>query len=147
MAPRKKAADAKVTPAFKKKFLKLLSEVGNVSKCCQALSVSRPVMYNHKLKDPKFEQGWAKAQDMAIELLEDESFRRAFEGIEKDVWYKGEVVGQERHYSDTLLMNRLQAEKPDKYQYRQNIKHTGSLDLNVVVDFVKSSKGDDDTGD
>ena len=78
-------------------------------------------MYNLKLKDLKFGKGWVEAQDMAIELLEDESFRRAFDGIDKNVWYKGEVVGVEKQYSDTLLMNRLQAERPDKYQYRQKI--------------------------
>ena len=134
----------KITPVFKKKFLRLLSETGNVSKCCKALNISRQEMYKCKIKDEKFNEQWHAAQDMAIELLEDESFRRAFEGLEKDVWYKGEVVGSERVYSDTLLMNRLQAEKPDKYQYRQKHEHSGSLSLNINVEFVKPEIDDTD---
>ena len=118
--PRGRPRD-KVTPLLKKKFLKLLSETGMVNKSCKALNITRQAMYNKKQIDKKFSEQWRAAQDMATEMLEDESFRRAFHGMEKAVWYKGEVVGAERIYSDTLLMNRLQAEKPDKYQYRQKI--------------------------
>jgi hypothetical protein len=135
----------KITPAFKKKFLKLLSETGMVNKTCKALNITRQAMYAYKRdpKNKKFDQDWKDAQDMAIELLEDESFRRAFNGLEKSVWYKGQVVGIERVYSDTLLMNRLQAERPDKYQYRAKVE--GNLTADLTVKIVKFSDGNKDT--
>jgi hypothetical protein len=137
------ARQPKITPAFKKKFLRLLSETGNVSKCCIALHISRFEMYNHRKKFPKFKDQWEAAYQVAISLLEDEAWRRAFTGIEKDVWYKGEVVGTEKQYSDTLLMNRLQAELPDKYQYRQKVDANVTADLTIKV--VKFANGSDDT--
>ena len=133
----------KITAAFKKKFLRLLSETGNVTKCCTALNVSRVSIYTQRRKCPKFAEQWTQALEHAVELLEDEGLRRAFEGIERDVWYKGEVVGQERHYSDTLLMHRLQAEKPEKYQYRQKVDANVTGDITIKV--VKFADGNKDT--
>lgn len=137
--PRGRPRD-KVTPLLKKKFLKLLSETGMVNKSCKALNITRQAMYNHKRINKKFSEQWRAAQDMATEMLEDESFRRAFHGMEKAVWYKGEVVGTERIYSDTLLMNRLQAEKPDKYQYRQKIDADITGDITFKWEDGKTEK-------
>lgn len=46
-----------------------------------------------------------------VECLEQEAKRRAF-GVEKDVWYKGERVGKEIEYSDSLLQFLLKAKDP-----------------------------------
>jgi len=134
------AQNPKITPAFKKKFIKLLSETGHVSNCCTALNVSRNEMYIHRGKFPKFKEEWIKALSHAVELLEDEAWRRAFEGVDRDVWYKGCVVGTEKHYSDTLLMHRLNAERPDKYHYRQQVDANVTAEITVKV--VKFSDGD-----
>jgi hypothetical protein len=95
---------------------------------------------------------------MAVARLEDESWRRAFEGVTKPVFYKGEQLrtaptkkhpkGElyfERTYSDTLLMHRLNAERPDKYQYRQKIVGDGP-DGEIIVKVVKfATDGNNDT--
>jgi len=133
----------KITPAFKKKFLKLLSETGHVSNCCSALNVSRNEMYRHREKSPKFKEKWIQALSHAVELLEDEAWRRAYEGIDRAVWYKGEAVGTEKHYSDTLLMHRLNAERPDKYHYRQQVD--ANVSGEIVVKVVKFADGDNNT--
>ncbi|MCG7851040.1 MAG: hypothetical protein MIO92_00805 [Methanosarcinaceae archaeon] len=134
------AQNPKITPAFKKKFLKLLSETGHVSNSCLALNVSRNEMYRHRRNSPKFEEKWKQALSDAVELLEDEAWRRAYEGIDRAVWYKGTVVGTEKLYSDTLLMHRLNAERPDKYHYRQQVDANVTADITVKV--IKFSDGD-----
>jgi len=136
----------KITAPFRKKFIRLLSETGNISKCCSALNISRVAIYKERRTNKKFAQEWKEAQEQAIGLLEDESWRRAFEGIEKEIWYRGEAVGIERQYSDTLLMHRLQAELPEKYQYRQKVDQnvTGSIKIEIVK-FADAKTDDDKT--
>ena len=111
----------KITDEKRQEFIELLANTGNVSKCCQALNVSRNEMYRHRRENPEFAEQWEEARETAVELLEDEAWRRAFEGIEKEIisHKTGFVIGIEKKYSDTLLMCLLQAHKPDKYQYRQ----------------------------
>ena len=124
-------------------FLSLLGEIGNVSKCCEALGLCRNDMYVKRSKNKSFAKKWAVAKQLYIAKLEDESWRRAFEGIEKPLFYKGEQIKLddgtpyfERVYSDTLLMHRLNAERPDKYQYKHHI------DGNLSGKFTFSWEGD-----
>ena len=58
--------------------------------------------------------------------LEDEAIRRAREGVDEPVFYKGEHCGNVRRYSDTLLIFMLKARKPDVYRKRASIEHTGA---------------------
>ena len=60
--PKRGGSRDKITPAFKKKFLKLLSETGMVNKTCKALNISRQNMYLHKRTHPKFEKEWIAAR-------------------------------------------------------------------------------------
>ena len=131
-----------VTSEKYNEFLSMLAEVGNATKCCDALGMSRFPVYNRRLKSKKFREKWELAKKMAVAKLEDEAWRRAFEGVTRPVFYKGEQLKNadgtlyfERTYSDTLLMHRLNAERPDKYQYRQRID--GNIDANITVKVVK----------
>ena len=133
----------KFTPDKRKEFLRLISESGNVSKACIALGIDRRVPYRLRERSKKFAQQWDEAKKMYVELLEEESFRRAYNGIEKSIWYKGEKVGVERQYSDTLLMHRLNAELPNKYQYRHKVD--ANVEGNITVKVVKFSDGDNDS--
>ncbi len=145
------------TPEKFTEFLQLLAEVGNVSKCCEALNLSRFPVYMRRQNNKTFRKKWDIAKKMAVARLEDESWRRAFEGVTKPVFYKGEQLrtaptkkhpkGEpyfERTYSDTLLMHRLNAERPNKYQYRQKID--ASVDGEIIVKVVKfATDGNNDT--
>ena len=61
----------------------------------------------------------ARALADGVECLEQEAKRRAF-GVEKDVWYKGERVGTEIEFSDSLLQFLLKAKDP-KYRESRNV--------------------------
>jgi len=137
---------ARITPENYKEFFNLLAEVGNVTKVCEAIGISRFPIYDRYRNNKTFRKKFDLAKEMSIARLEDEAWRRAFEGITKPVFYKGEQLKNadgtpyfERTYSDTLLMHRLNAEKPDKYQY----KHRIDADLSGKFTFKWEDEPDD----
>ena len=96
-------------------FLDVLRGTCNVKLSCIAAGVGRTTAYRHQSENPKFAEQWLDAIDDAVDVLEAEARRRAF-GVDRDVWYKGKVVGQEVEYSDNLLMFLLKSHRPEKYR-------------------------------
>lgn len=70
--------------------------------------------------DEDFAVAWADVEEATTERMEHEAYRRTVDGIERDVFYQGAVVGAEREYSDNLLMFLLKARRPERY--RDNVK-------------------------
>lgn len=121
-----------LTAKKKEAFILALAQTGNVSKACVKAKVSRPTVYRHRATDPAFAELWAEAEDIYVELLEAEADRRAKTGTLKPVFYKGQEIGKVREYSDTLLIFRLKALRPDKYRERTQTDHSGNLKIEVV---------------
>ena len=103
-------------PARKTTFLETLAETVNVSAACRKAGIRRRTAYNWRNADPRFAREWDDALDDGIDAMEAELHRRAFEGVEKPVWHKGEQVGTVRHYSDGLAMFLLKAHRPARYR-------------------------------
>lgn len=93
---------------------------------------------------PNFVHTWIKDDKVAAERfreaqrvgyggLESEAIRRAVRGVEKDVYYKGEVVGHETVYSDGLLGKLLEARVPE-YSKKEAIGATfnGPTQINIM---------------
>jgi hypothetical protein len=97
--------------------------------------VDRKSPQRWKSEDPAFAKAYAEASvehhRNRLETMEAELYRRAVTGVDKDVYYKGEVVGTVREYSDTLLIFGLKGEAPEKYRDRQEI--TGANGGPVVI--------------
>lgn len=112
-------------------FLEHLSTSANVTKSAAAASLDRAWLYGHKKADPDFSAAWDEAVELGSDHLEDVAIMRAAEGVERDVYYQGAVVGQERLYSDTLLMFMLKARRPERFKERSaaevNAKVTGTV--------------------
>jgi hypothetical protein len=96
-------------------FLAAYVQVGTLLGACRKTDLSRTVHYQW-LADPDYEARFVTAHEEAVETAEMEMRRRAIEGVEKPVYYRGEVVGHITEYSDALLMFMLKAEAPDKYR-------------------------------
>lgn len=112
-------------------FLNYLEETGRVDHAAALAGFTNTsVVYKKRKDDPDFAAKWAEALDRAGDGFEAEAARRGREGVLKDVYYKGEVVGQERVYSDGLLSKLLEGAKPDKYNKRIN-EHKGEVNVNV----------------
>jgi hypothetical protein len=71
----------------------------------------------------------AEAERVGAQGLISEATRRAVRGIEEDIYYKGEVVGQKTLYSDGLLSKLLEANIP-KFSKSQD---AANVNVNVNV--------------
>lgn len=106
-------------------FLTAFCELGNISKAAKKAKVGRQTVYDWLENDADFKKKYKKARKIAAGVLEDEAHRRAVEGCNKPVWYKGQKVGTVKEYSDTLLVQLLKANLPKKYRERVQSQLTG----------------------
>lgn len=122
----------KLTPKRLQKFIDLVCEDANVTKAAQALNVSRQQLYEHRRHDEAFAARWDEAVEMGINKLEEEAYRRAYEGTYEPVFHLGAVCGYVRKYSDTLLMFMLNGAKPEKYRRNVSAEITGKNGAPIV---------------
>jgi hypothetical protein len=99
-------------------FLTALAEVGNVKEAAKLAGIHRTTAFRAKNADPQFAKKWAEAEQEAADLLEKEAWRRATEGTDEPVFYKGDQCGSIKRYSDNLLMFLLRGARPEKYRER-----------------------------
>jgi hypothetical protein len=117
------------TDERKRKFLRNLARIGNVTLSARLLGSSRARAYEMRAEDPHFAKLWKDALREAADNLEAEAHRRAVTGVDEPVFYKGEVCGHIRRYSDTLLHVLLKHTKPRKYTERRETTHKGTLEV------------------
>lgn len=132
-------------------FLAAYAKVGNITKAAEAAGITRKC---HSLWSDKNRAGAAKylaefeeARAEAIDHLEAEARRRAVEGVNEPVIYKGELMGiwlnsagervaegapgasfvplTVKKHSDVLLIFLLKAADPEKYRDRTDTRHSG----------------------
>ena len=115
-------------------FLEALREGASVSKAAVFAGLARSTVYRWRSEDEDFARAWDDAYESGTDNLEDEAKRRAFDGVERPVFYKGAVVGHVREYSDTLLMQQLNARRPEKYRTNHKVEHTGGVKITIAPD-------------
>ncbi len=116
--PKKKPLEHKMQGLNKRKkanFLKALENGETVTSAAAALKINRSDLYRWRCDDAAFDEAWASAWSFGADMLEEEAIRRAVEGVEKPVFRGGEIVGQVRDYSDSMLMFLLKARKPELF--------------------------------
>ena len=96
----------------------------------QAGIASRQTINAWREKDADFAAAYTEAMENAADLLETEARRRAVQGVEEPHFYKDEIVGHVRRYSDTLLLALLKATRPEKFKDR--VEHSGSVEVNLA---------------
>ena len=120
------------TDNLKRKFLCELRRTCNITRASQKINISRVTAYSAKKVNPEFAAAWENALQEGIDLLEDRARQRAFEGIERNIYYQGKVIGNQKEYSDGLTMFLLKAHRPEKYRDNQNINLQQSGGVLVV---------------
>lgn len=114
--------------------LRVIAETANLKLACAAAGYKNTGAINKLRKtDAAFEEAFQEACEAAGDMLESEAVRRAVEGVRKPVWFKGEIVGHEVVYSDSLLTTLLKASKPDKYADRQKQETNINVKVGVAV--------------
>jgi hypothetical protein len=65
--------------------------------------------------DARYRATFEEAQRMIADLIEDEVLRRAAQGHDTPVVYRGDITGWYKSYSDRLALSVLKALKPKRY--------------------------------
>ena len=125
--------DRPLTEKKRVTFLKTLSEGWSVSAACGRAEISRSNVYLWREKSPEFAAAWDRAIEIGTDTLEDEAARRARDGIEEPVFYKGVCVAHVRKYSDVLLMFLLNGRRPQKFRQQALIQHDVRVKLEDLV--------------
>ena len=73
-----------------------------------------------------------------MRLVDRNAKRRAIDGVEEPVYYRGQKVGTKKWYSDTLLMFLLKKLRPE---YREAHKKTHDGTVNVTFRWRNENDG------
>lgn len=131
---------------FKKElFLEYLRRNPNVTKACAMAGISRTWIYHWRQEDEEFANEWKEALKIGVEALEDEMMRRAFDGVDKPIYYKGEKIDTIKQYSDLLAIFLAKGALPEKY--RERIESDQNVNINVPWEVDMSEINDPDGSD
>ena len=114
-------------------FLDGLRETGTLSGAARQSHVSRSTHYRWLARDPDYESAFAAATDEATDRLEEEARRRALDGVDEPIFYRGERIGVTRRYSDALLILLLRAKRPEQFRDTVDLT-TRTDDTGTVLD-------------
>jgi len=124
---------ASPTPARDDQFFNAIMEGYTVKKAAEMAGYGHSAVYHRKRKDEAFNERWLDTVAITVERLENEADRRALQGVDEPVFFRGEQCGVIRRYSDTLLIFRLKALAPERYRERREVtgKDGGAIEANV----------------
>lgn len=99
------------------RFIEILSATKCVDEACRRVGMSDTSAY--ELRNRPCGHDFARAWDLALEFkldrLEQAVIDRAIEGVPRPVFYKGEQVGEYRHFDERLSMFLLRSRRPWRY--------------------------------
>jgi len=109
---------------WRERFLRNYVRFANVRDACEAAGVSRSLFYRERARNAAFDAQVLDAADEAADRIEHEAWRRAVEGetrvrVETTTDAKGRTITkriEETVKSDTLLIFKLKALRPEKYR-------------------------------
>lgn len=93
--------------------------------------VLRRIQEMDELGDSRWRDLWEESLELFADKLEAEMARRAIEGVDKPVFYKGEEVGTIREYSDQLAITLAKAVRPERF--RDNVKVDADVNGGVLL--------------
>jgi hypothetical protein len=98
-------------------FIEALAQTGCVEDAARAVGMSVSSAYALKCRTDAqpFRLAWGAALEVGIERLSDAALSRAIHGTAQPVFYKGELVGERRHYDERLTMFLLRYRDPARY--------------------------------
>ncbi len=99
----------------KDRFLAALAEGVSVRDACRIAGISRDTVYRWRRRSTRFAAAWDEALERALDRLETVAYRRAFEA------------------SDRLLMWILANRRPERWNVRQRVEHSGPDGGPIVV--------------
>lgn len=105
------------TPERQAAFIQALAETGCVADACRAVGMSERSAYALRARPEavSFRNAWDAALDYAIRRLSDAALSRALHGVAVPRFFRGEKIGETRHYDERLTMFLLRYRDPLHY--------------------------------
>ena len=103
---------------------------GDMAGACRSLGVDLMTVVNWREADPEVESRLHKAELVGWSSLESVAIQRAVHGVEEDVYFQGDVVGQKINYSDGLLTKLLTARNK---AYQPKEEASTAMTVNVAI--------------
>ena len=121
----------RITPTQVDVFLSQYRKHGLMHRAAQAAGLTKHQISTYaKGKTPEAEQFALNLEAAAEEwgdTIRSEITRRAIDGVERDIYYKGMYVASEMVYSDTLLVKMAESTLPE---YKKAVeKETGGIKI------------------
>lgn len=123
--PVQNAVDQAAQKARQQNFLAKYLETGRNDLSIDHADINPATFYRWRNTDPEFEAAYTEARKNVIAILEDAAHKRATKGVKRAVYWKGELIGFERHFSDTLLMFLMKAADGARYGDKVSNTHSG----------------------
>lgn len=123
---------------WKPSWLAAFETTGMVMAACKQVGVGRSTVYEARQRDEDFACAWADVEEATTERMEREAYRRSTEGVPREIYHRGEVVGEELQFSDTLLIFMLKARRPERYRDNVKVEHTGTVTFADLAANVES---------
>ena len=101
---RQTGTKSKPRRPWEEPFLVALETSGVISHAAKSVGVGRRTVYDHLKTDAAFRGRCADALETAADNFEMEAMRRAMEGEQQPLYYKGKVVGHITRKNDAMLM-------------------------------------------
>ncbi len=112
----------------KRWFLKALRQLGGQKvKAARVLGFPMDLINRAMDRGPHFCCDVESVIEEIGEELLTEGIRRAKDGVERDVYHQGEIVGTETYYSDSLLIPLLKGVLPERFKEKSELKITGTV--------------------
>lgn len=102
-----RAAQHQFTARRQAAFLLRLADCGSARSAARAAEVSHQTAYRQRRACRAFRRAWDAALLVARTQAEEVLATRALDGVEEEVWFRGEVVGTRRRYDTRLLLAHL----------------------------------------
>ena len=138
----------KLTQKQREVFLQALAHEPNVSAAAAAAQASREAFYSLRANDAAFAALWDDALAEGADRLESVVWGRAVDGWEEPVYGRvgkdqDGLIGTVRKYDSSLAALLLKAHKPEKYRERQELTHSGKVEIEYTNDWRSTN---DDSG-
>jgi hypothetical protein len=124
-------------------FLAALSRGISITGAAIEAGIPKRTVYGWRDQDEDFRQERDDALDAGNDVLEDEAFRRACQGVDEPVIAQGRLVKNDdgsvftiKKYSDTLMSLLLKGRRGEKYRDRVEQKLVGDKDNPIAIENV-----------
>ncbi len=127
------------TPARYDIVLDVLRATGQFNSAADRAGIPISALKRWRENDTSFDARCEQAREAYADTLEREADRRAVQGVEREVFHRGEIIGTKVEYSDPLLMFRLKALRPGVYRENNKIEInsvnvTGETSVSIIAD-------------